>query len=233
MYSPLSSAFPSLYHLSSLKNCLVSDVLVWSGNSVSFSSGFRRAFSNEESTNVTFFLSLIDGLDFRLGRRDVRVWSPNSVGGFSCKSFFRILVNHSSVVESVFVVLWSLKILKKVRLFVWQVLLGFVNSMDKVSRKLPSLMVLFTAFFVRRQRKTWITLFGCCLVQDQFGSFFFAGVWCFISLPEEHSHDDWGIPPSPFFQRERAFPLGWWVCDGVCDVIWVCGVRNNSVQGCG
>ena len=62
---------------------------------------------------MTSFLSLIDILDFRLGRRDVRVWSPNPVEGFSCKSFFRILVNHSSVVESVFIVLWSLKIPKK------------------------------------------------------------------------------------------------------------------------
>lgn len=81
---PLSSAFPRLYHLSSLKNCLVSDVLVWSGNSISFFFGFLRALSNRESTDVASLFSLIEGFDFRMGRWDVRVWSPNSTMGFSC-----------------------------------------------------------------------------------------------------------------------------------------------------
>ena len=57
--------------------------------------------------------------------------------GISCKSFFRVLVHSSPVVESVFDALSRIKIPKKVRFFVWQVWLGRLNSMDKVSRKMP------------------------------------------------------------------------------------------------
>ena len=64
---PFSLAFPRLYNMSSLKNCFVSDVLVWSENSVSFSFGLNRALSNRETAEVVSLLSLIEGFDFSLG----------------------------------------------------------------------------------------------------------------------------------------------------------------------
>lgn len=91
---PLSSAFLRLHHLSSLKSLSMSDVLV------SFSFGFRQALFNKEVTKVTPLLSLIEGFDFRSEIKDVCVWSPSLVDGISCKSFFRILVHSSPVVES-------------------------------------------------------------------------------------------------------------------------------------
>lgn len=48
---------------------------------------------------------------------DVCVWSPNLVECFFCKSFLIILLDPSPVVKSVFIVLWRIKIPKKVRLF--------------------------------------------------------------------------------------------------------------------
>lgn len=45
---PLSFVFSGLYHLSTLNNCLVSNFLIWLGNSVSFSFGFRQPLSNRE-----------------------------------------------------------------------------------------------------------------------------------------------------------------------------------------
>lgn len=57
---------------------------------------------------VVSLLSLIEGFDFRLGRRNVRVRSPKLMESFFYKSFFRILVDPSPTVELVF---------DKVRLF--------------------------------------------------------------------------------------------------------------------
>lgn len=68
------------YHLPSLKNCFMSNVFIWLGNSVSFSIGFHQVLSNRESKEVASVLSLIESFDFRLERRNVRVWCPNPTG---------------------------------------------------------------------------------------------------------------------------------------------------------
>lgn len=62
--------------------------------------------------------------------------------------------------ESVFDVVWRIKVPKKVRFFVWPVLRGCVNTMDWLVRRGTSLVGLFDVFFVRRQRKTLIISFG-------------------------------------------------------------------------
>lgn len=66
---------------------------------------------------VAYLLSLIEDFDFRLGRRDLHVWSPTPLKVFSCKSFLRILLDPSSVVESVLGVLWRIRTPKKVKFF--------------------------------------------------------------------------------------------------------------------
>ena len=66
---------------------------------------------------------------------EVCVWSPNLMERFSCQSFFIILLDPSPVMKSVFIVLWRIKIPKKVRLFARQVLHGHANKMDRILRK--------------------------------------------------------------------------------------------------
>lgn len=118
--SPLYFAFPHLYHLSSFENHLVSDILIWSGSSVSFSLSFRHHLSNTETTEAASLLSLLEECNFREGKRNVRVWKPNPVDGFSCKSFFRLLLDPSPVNESIFDDrLWMIKISKKIKFFTW------------------------------------------------------------------------------------------------------------------
>lgn len=66
-----------------------------------FSFGFRCHLSTREMTEVAFFLSLLEECSFRVGSRDVHVWKPNSIDGFSCKFFFRMLLDlfpHSELV---------------------------------------------------------------------------------------------------------------------------------------
>lgn len=58
-------------------------------------------------------LSLLMGHNFRLGRRDLRVWSPNPLEGFSCQSVFHILIEPSPVGGLVYSVLKRIKIMRK------------------------------------------------------------------------------------------------------------------------
>ena len=85
--------FLHLYHLYSSKNCTISDILVRFENLVSFAFVFRHNLINRETTEVTSFLSLLEGCPFRKGRRDVRVWDPNPSQGFSCKYMFSMLLD--------------------------------------------------------------------------------------------------------------------------------------------
>lgn len=81
---------------------------------------------------MTSLLSLLEGCSFREGRRDVRVRNPNPSRGFSGKSMFSLLLDPTSHIESIFGVLWKTKVHKKVWFFIWQVLLGWVNTVDRL-----------------------------------------------------------------------------------------------------
>ena len=84
----LCSLFPHLYHLSSSKNCMVSNLLVGSENLAPFSFGFCCNLINRETTEVASLLFLVEGCSFREGRRDVCVWSPNLSQGYTCNFLF-------------------------------------------------------------------------------------------------------------------------------------------------
>lgn len=85
--------FAHLYHLSFFKNRMISDFLVWLGGYVPFSFGFHCHLSNKKTTKVAPILSLLEKCNVRAERRDVLVLSPKPIKGFSCKSFFRLLLD--------------------------------------------------------------------------------------------------------------------------------------------
>ena len=58
-------------------------------------------------------LSLLGDPELRRGRRDFYTWCPSLSMGFSCRSFFHYLVDPSPSKESIFSILWSVKVLKK------------------------------------------------------------------------------------------------------------------------
>lgn len=51
---------------------------------------FRRPLSSREMAESSF-LTLVEGFIFMHWRQDIRVWSPNPLEGFSCKSFFSFI----------------------------------------------------------------------------------------------------------------------------------------------
>ena len=85
-----------------------------SENFVSFSFGFRRSLTNREMTDVASLLSFLEGFTVREGKRDARVWIPNPNRGFSCNSLFGRLLDPAPSKESVFYVIWRIKVPKKV-----------------------------------------------------------------------------------------------------------------------
>ena len=146
--SLLCSAFPHLYHLSLFKNCLVSGFLGLVGELYVLFFFFRRHLSNRETTEVASFLSLLDECNSRARRRNIHVWSPNPIEWFCCN---RLLPDPSHVSEPVFDVVW--RIPKKIKFFTWQVLLGQVNTLDRLVRKTFSLIGPFYNIFYWKVEK--------------------------------------------------------------------------------
>ena len=130
----LCSISPHLYHLSASKNCTISGLPMRYENFMSFSFEFRCNLANRETTEVASLLSLLKGCS---GRRDVRAWNPNPSWGFSYRSMFSLLLDLAPLKWSVFDVVCRIKALKKVRFFIWQVLLGQVNTVDRLVRRTP------------------------------------------------------------------------------------------------
>lgn len=107
---------------------------------------------------MTSLLSLLEGCDFSVGRMDVHIWSPNPSQGFSCNSLFNLL--DPPQLGSLFFMVWRIKNLKKVRFFIWFVLLSCVNTMDIFARKKSSFVGPFCCILSGRWRKTCIIFFG-------------------------------------------------------------------------
>ena len=171
----LCSLFTHLYHLSTSKNCAITDLLVGSENLVSLYFGFRCNLTSREMIEVASLLSLLEGCFSREGRSDARVWNPNPNRGYTYKSLFSLLLD--SPKESVFYVVWRIKVPKKVRFFIWQVLLGRVNTINKLVRRRTSLLgpfccmlFHFVACFFKRQRKILIIIFGIASILELCGA---------------------------------------------------------------
>lgn len=86
--------------------------LSWSGSSMSFFFKFNRSFTDKEETDAISLFSLLGEFNFRCGRRDVHIWNPDPLEGFSCNSFFRCQLDHSSK-KHIFSAIWRLEFLSK------------------------------------------------------------------------------------------------------------------------
>ena len=114
----ICSRFPRVYHLSSMKNLLVTAVLSRSGISPSPLLGSQRPLSIRKLWMLLiFFLYWASSAASGGGRIFICFWWPHPSDGFTCNSFLLCLVNPSSLSDSVFVSLWKVKISNKVKFF--------------------------------------------------------------------------------------------------------------------
>lgn len=88
--------------------------------------------------------------------------------GFLCKSFFHCLVDPSLLGKSVFLVFWRIKVPRKVRFFIWQVLHDHANTVDRLVRKLSLLVGPFCCILCWKAEEDldhvlWRCEFACCV----------------------------------------------------------------------
>ncbi|CAL9018470.1 unnamed protein product [Prunus brigantina] len=134
----LKDSFPRLFALSSKHSlsidCFV-DSQVFPHN---WDFGFRRNLNERETAEVIKLLEILEGFRLWASKRDRRRWDLEVSGYFTCKSFQSFLCNKGRVVTfPPFSRVWKAKSPPKVKVFVWLVGLGKVNTLDLVQRKRP------------------------------------------------------------------------------------------------
>ena len=86
------------------------------------------------------------------------------VKGSLVNPFFTVNIGSLSRwgVCALFDVIWRIKIPKKVRFFIWQVLLGCVNTFDRLVRRRTSLMGFLCCILCRKAEEDLDHLFWGC-----------------------------------------------------------------------
>ena len=81
--------------------------------------------------------------------------------------------------KSIFDMVWRAKVSKKVRFFIWQVLLGHADTMERLVRKRTSLVDLFCCMLCQKAEEDLVHLFWDILPLCE-GSveLFPVSVWC-------------------------------------------------------
>ena len=130
----LSTVFLYLYHLSSFKKCPILDLLIWFRTLCHFPLGFVAICPIGKRRRLALFFLYWRCALLGRGEGMFTVGVRILVKGFSCKSFFRLLLYRSPIGESVFDVIWRFNILNKIRFSIWP-LLGCVNTLDRLVRR--------------------------------------------------------------------------------------------------
>ena len=160
---PLCVQFPSLFKVTTTKNCLISTIL---GNNTLLSRDlvFCRNLTDTEIEYLERLTSLLSNVHLPLYISDTRSWIPSSSGVFSVKSFFSISsYSPDSVPFYPTNFLWNSKVPSKVKAFSWLVTLKKVNTNDLLQLRRPSKpLILIGASYVEVVVKQFI-IFSCII----------------------------------------------------------------------
>ncbi|KAH1231715.1 hypothetical protein GmHk_09G024546 [Glycine max] len=104
---------------------------------------WRRDFFDHEIQLAADFLAEIDSVHIHQTSRDLLWWKPDTNGVFTTKSAYKVLqeAHHSDREDSVFKLIWNLKIPPKVRAFSWRLFKNRLPTRDNLSKRqvaLPS-----------------------------------------------------------------------------------------------
>ncbi|CAL9025350.1 unnamed protein product, partial [Prunus brigantina] len=104
--------------------------------SVDFS--FRRNLNERELAEVIKMLDILDEIRLSPSKLDRRWWELEGSDSFSCKSFRSFLLNNG-MLEAFppYSLIWKAKSPPKVKVLVWLVAIGKVNTSDLVQRQRP------------------------------------------------------------------------------------------------
>ena len=82
--------FPDLYRLSLAKNQSIANIIVQHTGSITqgWDLHFHRNLHHRELENFAIFSVALDHVRLNVQLSDLRIWKPDSLGGFSCKVAF-------------------------------------------------------------------------------------------------------------------------------------------------
>ncbi|CAL9004760.1 unnamed protein product [Prunus brigantina] len=99
---------------------------------------FRRNLNELEIAEVTRLLDLLEGVRLVTSKLDKRKWKLDPSGLFSCHSLCSHIQNSDKgEAFSPYAQIWKAKTPSKVKIFVWQAMLGKLNTGDTLQRHYP------------------------------------------------------------------------------------------------
>lgn len=112
---------------------------LWCEESRSWTLRSRRNLTDEEVEEWSTLLQVLSPLRPST-RQDYRVWSLSSGGSFTVKSLMDKLTEQCSVLPDEFIpCLWSSKVPKKVKVFIWILVQEKLNTCNTLQAKRPNL----------------------------------------------------------------------------------------------
>ncbi|VVA25489.1 Hypothetical predicted protein, partial [Prunus dulcis] len=136
----LKEVFPRLFNLSRKQNHNISSFASSDGLLLSWDFGFRRNLNELEITEVARLLDLLEGVRLFTSRLDKRIWKFDPSGLFTCHSLCSHIQNcGEGETFPPYTQIWKAKTPLKVKIFVWQAVLGKLNTGDTLQRRCPYL----------------------------------------------------------------------------------------------
>ena len=135
---PLKEQFPRLFLLSRKHNHNISSFVEVSSNSLSWNFDFRRNLNEMEIEEVARLLQKVEEVRLSLSKMDNRRWNLEASGLFTCKSYRSLLSNNGIVhYYPPYSQIWKSKAPPKVKILVWLVANGNLNTCDRIQRRNP------------------------------------------------------------------------------------------------
>ena len=139
---PLKEQYPRLFLLSRIHNQSISSFVDSSLHSLSWNFDFRRNLNELEIEEAARLLQKVENVRLIQSRADNRRWKLDLSGLFTCKSYSSFLSNNGTVQHfPPFSHIWKSKAPPKVKVLVWLVATGKVNTCDQVQRRMPFICI--------------------------------------------------------------------------------------------
>ncbi|KAM1157902.1 hypothetical protein ACFX1X_028768 [Malus domestica] len=135
---PLKEQFPRLFLLSRKHNHNISSFVEASSSSLSWNFDFRRNLNEMEIEEAASLLQKVEVVRLSPSKMDNRRWNLEASGLFTCKSYRSLLSNNGIVhYYPPYSQIWKSKAPPKVKILVWLVATGSLNTCDKIQRRNP------------------------------------------------------------------------------------------------
>lgn len=132
----LKNCFKKLFHLSTQKNCLISDMCSWENGEKIWVFSWRRHLSLRESALVEELQRVIADKPLFEGVMDSRIWTAEPGGAYSVRSAYKSLQKNEGLnKDPIFRLLWIPAAPSNICAFTWKVLLNRIPTRMNLLRR--------------------------------------------------------------------------------------------------